>query len=67
MGTNGTNAMVAGYTYEWLRKKGYSHEEAFENAYGKPDNSNWELYFMLGMCIAYVFTMGFIIYHGCFS
>ena len=67
MGANGLNAKVAGITYEYLTKKGYTHEEAFEKAYGKPDDSNWELYFMFGMGIAYVFTMGFIIYHGCFA
>jgi len=67
MGANETNARVAGLTYDYLIKKGYTHEKAVEEAFGKPDDSNWEIYFMLGMGIAYVFTMGFIIYQSCFS
>ena len=37
MGANALNAQVSNITYKHLIKKGYTHEKAFEEAYGKPN------------------------------
>ena len=59
MGANALDAQVANITYKHLIKKGYTHEKAFEEAYGKPNPKaeKIEMAIMLSITIGIVITM----------